>query len=342
MLKDADVPGLLASRKAKHSLPRPFYTDADIFRLDLERIFYRSWLFAVPACEIPKAGNYVTYQVGLYSVIIVRGHDGVIRAFHNSCRHRGSTLCRETKGSRPKIVCPYHQWTYELDGRLLFARDMDADFDASAHGLNPVHCRDVAGLVYVCLADEPPAFDGFAEQAARYLAPHDLSNSKVAYETTTFEKGNWKLVWENNRECYHCAGNHPSLTRTFPEDPRLFGAEGEKGTSPVLDRHIERCELAGAPPPSRRTRWGTGGSCACRCSARPRATRWTGRRRSPGRTPRCRSRTPARCSVQLSLHLEPLPRRSLDRLPRHPGQRDGDRGLHEVAGAQGCAGGRRL
>ena len=105
----------------------------------------------------------------------------------------------------------------------------------------------MGGLVYVCLADEPPAFESFAEQAARYLAPHDLSNSKVAYETTTFEKGNWKLVWENNRECYHCAGNHPSLTRTFPEDPKLFGAEGEKGTSPVLDRHIERCELAGAP-----------------------------------------------------------------------------------------------
>jgi phenylpropionate dioxygenase-like ring-hydroxylating dioxygenase large terminal subunit len=247
MLMDADVPGLLASRKPKHSLPRPFYTDAEIFRLDLEHIFYRSWLFAVPSCEIPKPGNYVTFKVGLYSVITVRGHDGVIRAFHNSCRHRGSTLCREAKGSRPKIVCPYHQWTYELDGRLLFARDMDADFDPSAHGLNPVHSRDVGGLVYICLADEPPAFDGFAEQAARYLGPHDLSNSKVAHETTTLEKGNWKLVWENNRECYHCAGNHPSLTRTFPEDPRLFGAEGQKGTSPVLDRHIERCELAGAP-----------------------------------------------------------------------------------------------
>lgn len=247
MLQDSDVPKLLATRKPKHSLPRPFYTDPDIFQLDLERIFYRSWLFAVPACEIPKAGNYVTHKVGLYSVIIVRGADGVIRAFHNSCRHRGSTLCREAKGSKPKIVCPYHQWTYELDGRLLFARDMDPDFDVSQHGLNPVHCRDVGGLVYVCLADEPPAFDGFAEQAARYLAPHDLSNSKVAHETTTFEKGNWKLVWENNRECYHCAGNHPSLTRTFPEDPKLFGAEGETGASPVLDRHIERCELAGAP-----------------------------------------------------------------------------------------------
>ena len=145
MLQDSEVQSLLAARKPNHSLPRVFYTDPEILQIDLERIWYKSWLFAVPACEIPKAGNYVTYKVGLYSVIIVRGNDGVVRAFHNSCRHRGSTLCRASKGSNPKIVCPYHQWTYELDGRLLWARDMDAGFDASQHGLNPVHCRDVTG-----------------------------------------------------------------------------------------------------------------------------------------------------------------------------------------------------
>ncbi len=247
MLEDSDVLALLAERRPNHSLPRAFYTDPDIFRLDLERIWYRSWLFAIPACEIARPGNYVTHRVGLHSVIVVRGADGVIRAFHNSCRHRGSALCRTAKGSNPKIVCPYHQWTYELDGRLLWARDMDADFDASSHGLRPVHCRDLNGLVYICLADDAPPIDAFAEQAARYLAPHDLANSRVAFESTIVEKGNWKLVWENNRECYHCAGNHPALTRTFPEDPKLFGAEGGKGLSPVLDRHVERCELAGAP-----------------------------------------------------------------------------------------------
>jgi Rieske 2Fe-2S family protein len=247
MLQGSDVLSLLAARSPNHSLPREFYTDPDVFRIDLERIWYRSWLFAVPACELPKPGSYVTHKVGLYSVIIVRGTDGAIRAFHNTCRHRGSTLCRSAKGSNPKIVCPYHQWTYELDGRLLWARDMDADFDASQHGLKPVHCRDVNGLVYICLADNAPPFDAFVEHAARYLAPHDLTNSKVAHESTVVEKGNWKLVWENNRECYHCAGNHPSLTRTFPEDPRLSGGVGGEGLSDVLDRHVARCELAGAP-----------------------------------------------------------------------------------------------
>ncbi|TPE51762.1 aromatic ring-hydroxylating oxygenase subunit alpha [Amaricoccus solimangrovi] len=245
MTQDFDAPSLLAEREPNHSLPRPFYTDPRMFELDLERIFYRDWLFAVPACEIPKAGNYITYKVGLYSVIIVRGTDGVIRAFHNSCRHRGSTLCRNQKGSAPKIVCPYHQWTYDLDGRLLWAREMDADFDPSKHGLNPVHCRELNGLVYICVADEAPSFEEFAAQVARYLAPHDLTNSKVAFESTIIENGNWKLVWENNRECYHCAGNHPSLCRTFPEDPKLFGTGKEH--SPVLDAHIARCEEAGAP-----------------------------------------------------------------------------------------------
>ena len=173
MICDDNVLSLLMSRKPNHSLPRAFYTDPDVFQIDLERIWYKNWLFAVPDCELPKAGSYVTYRVGLYSVIIVRGSDGVVRAFHNSCRHRGSTLCRTAKGTNPKIVCPYHQWTYELDGRLLWARDMDADFDPSLHGLKPVHCRDVAGLIYICLAEEAPPFELFRRAGEPLLAPHD-------------------------------------------------------------------------------------------------------------------------------------------------------------------------
>ena len=243
---DAEALSLLAGRRPDHSLAREFYTDPDIFQIDLERIWYRSWLFAVPACELAKPGSFIVHKVGSYSVLIVRGSDRIVRAFHNSCRHRGSALCRSAKGINPKIVCPYHQWTYELDGRLLWARDMDADFDPTRHGLKPIHCQEVAGLVYICLAGDAPPFAPFAEQAARYLAPHDLVNSKVAYESTIIEQGNWKLVWENNRECYHCSANHPSLCRTFPEDPKLIG-NGEAGFSPMLDQHVRRCEAVGAP-----------------------------------------------------------------------------------------------
>ena len=90
---------------------------------------------------------------------------------------------------------------------------MGEGFDASCHGLKPVHVRSLEGLLFVCLADEPPAdFEVMAAKMAPYLAPHDLKNAKVAFEKDIIEPGNWKLTMENNRECYHCAGNHPELT----------------------------------------------------------------------------------------------------------------------------------
>lgn len=236
---------LLNQQRSGHSLAQPFYGDPDIFRLDMEQIWYREWLFAIPACELTKPGSYVTHKVGDYRVIIVRGTDNVIRAFHNTCRHRGSVICKAAKGNAPKLVCPYHQWTYELDGKLLWARDMGADFDATQHGLKPVHCRELSGLIYICLADDAPDFDAYADLVKPYLAPHDLSNAKVAHESSIIESGNWKLVWENNRECYHCSGNHPSLCRTFPEDPTVSGVEGEIPLQ--LQAHFERMEAQGFP-----------------------------------------------------------------------------------------------
>ncbi|WP_109465977.1 aromatic ring-hydroxylating oxygenase subunit alpha [Albibacillus kandeliae] len=237
---------LLARRKPGHALEQPFYTDADIYRTDMETIFYRDWLFAIPACELEKPGAYVTHQVGAYGVVIVRGADNVIRAFHNSCRHRGSVICNKAKGVSPKLVCPYHQWTYELDGRLLWAREMGPDFDASKHGLKPVHCRELAGLVYICLADTAPDFDTFADLARPYLEVHDLANAKVAHSTSIVENGNWKLVWENNRECYHCGGNHPGLCRSFTDDPTVTGIE-EGVSPPHLQQHFDRLEAKGYP-----------------------------------------------------------------------------------------------
>ncbi len=252
MLRQADVLSLLMRRQPGYALAQEFYCDPGLYQADLDLVWYKEWLFSIPACEIPKAGNYVVHEVGTYSVVIVRGTDGEVRAFHNSCRHRGSVLCKSKKGTHPKLVCPYHQWTYELDGRLLWARDMGPNFDPSKHGLKPVHCRNIAGLIYICLADEAPDITEFAAASARYLAPHDLENSKVAFESTIVEKGNWKLVWDNNRECYHCAGNHPALCRTYPEDPRLVDpdvmeAQDDQVSRALLDKFIQRCNAAGAP-----------------------------------------------------------------------------------------------
>lgn len=237
---------LLARRRPSHALEQPFYTDPEIFQADLGLIFYRDWLYAIPTCALDKAGSYITHRVGAHNVVIVRGADHTIRAFHNSCRHRGSLICTQSKGIAPKLVCPYHQWTYDLTGQLLWAREMGHDFEPEQHGLKPIHCRELAGLVYICLAAEAPDFEPFATLARPYLEVHDLLNAKVAHCSSIIENGNWKLVWENNRECYHCSGNHPGLCRSFADDPTITGFE-EGGSSAHLLAHFDRLEAQGYP-----------------------------------------------------------------------------------------------
>lgn len=237
---------LIRERRFGYSLERPFYTDPEFFNLDLELIWYRDWLFVGHDCELPKTGSFFTVQVGSYPVVLVRDNDGRIRAFHNTCRHRGSRVCTAEKGMSARLVCPYHQWTYGLDGKLLFARQMGDDFDASQHSLKPVACESVAGYVFICLADEPQEFAPFRTLMEPYFAPHRLADAKVAFQSTIIEKGNWKLVWENNRECYHCAGNHPELCKTFPEAPLVTGVNDVEN-DPEMRAHWEKCEAAGLP-----------------------------------------------------------------------------------------------
>ncbi|MFN3526220.1 MAG: aromatic ring-hydroxylating oxygenase subunit alpha [Paracoccus sp. (in: a-proteobacteria)] len=238
---------LIAARMPGHSLPRDLYCGPQAFHDDLEQIWYREWLFAGPAAALPKTGSYITLQIGEYPVILTRGGDGRIRAFHNVCRHRGQRLCAKDSGTNPKLVCPYHQWTYGLDGKLLFARDMGDDFDAAKYGLKTVHCIDLGGMVFICLAKVPPAINELAANLVSYVAPSGLSDARVAHVSTIVEKGNWKLVMENNRECYHCGGSHPSLCRTYSDDPLMTVMEGPNAASPEILAHWDRCDAAGLP-----------------------------------------------------------------------------------------------
>ncbi|EFM57041.1 aromatic ring-hydroxylating oxygenase subunit alpha [Brucella inopinata] len=237
---------LLTGRDPNFSLEQKFYTDPDYYKLDLENIFYKDWLFVGHDCELPKTGSYMTVQIGAYPVIVVRDAQGGIRAFHNSCRHRGSRICSAEKGTAAKLVCPYHQWTYELDGRLLFARQVGPDFKPADYGLKPAHCETVAGYIYICVAEEAPDFAAFRNLVEPYLAPHNIKDAKVAFESSIIEKGNWKLVWENNRECYHCAANHPELCRTYPEAPTATGVQGVM-EDPEINQLWKSCASIGLP-----------------------------------------------------------------------------------------------
>ncbi|MGJ8524968.1 Carnitine monooxygenase oxygenase subunit [Halomonadaceae bacterium LMG 33818] len=220
------VSALLAERRSGYSLEQPFYCDERVYQLDMENLFYREWLIAGMSSEVPAKGNYLTVDIGKNSIIVVRGDNGSIHAFYNVCRHRGSRLCVKDHGKVAKLVCPYHQWTYELDGRLLFAgTEMGSDFNMAEYGLKPVHIREAGGFIFISLAEHPENIEPFFKTVAFYMAPYDMENTKVAVTSEIIEQANWKLVIENNRECYHCDGAHPELLNTLLEwddvtDPR--------------------------------------------------------------------------------------------------------------------------
>ena len=217
-----EISAQLRARLPGHSLPQPFYTDADFFDFDLAAIFGRNWLFVGFEVELSKPGDYLSLTIGHWPILVMRDRDGTVRGFHNSCRHRGSLLCPPGAGHAARIVCPYHRWTYGLDGRLLAAGRMPDDFDKREHGLNPISLEIVAGAILVCLADSPPPLDTMRRDLTPLLAPQDFAHAKLAHQSVLVEQANWKLVMENARECYHCATGHPELSRTFPVNASAY------------------------------------------------------------------------------------------------------------------------
>ena len=227
---------LLDARRDGHCLPGGLYKDPDVFDFDLRAMFGTGWLMAGFTCELPKPGSYVALMIGKWPVIIIRDRHDMIRAFHNSCRHRGSILCQPGTGSSPKLVCPYHRWTYDLDGSLFAANRMADDFDKAEHGLKPIALEIVEGAMFISFADTPPAFDDFGAKLATYAAPHKWGDAKIAFQSVLVETANWKLVMENGRECYHCATGHPELARTFPVSmSKHFDLEGDTAAQKFLD-----------------------------------------------------------------------------------------------------------
>lgn len=237
----------LARHPRGYSLPGPLYHDPALFAVEVEHIWNREWVFAGHAAEIRNPGDYITLTIGSAPLVVVRGLDGVVRALHNVCRHRGSIICEGTSGAvRRRFVCPYHQWSYELDGRLGRGRDMPEHVDPADLGLASAHCVDLAGLLFVCVAPVAPDIGDLEALADRYLGAFDLGSAEIAHQSTFVEHGNWKLVMENNRECFHCRTAHPELCRTFPEG-RMHSGGGTPAEIQALDELAERCRHVGLP-----------------------------------------------------------------------------------------------
>jgi Rieske 2Fe-2S family protein len=216
MVDLAAIARLLDERKPGHSLAQWLYNSQDAFDFDMAAIFGRSWLMIGFEIELPRPGSWMALSVGQWPIIVTRDRRGDLHAFHNSCRHRGSQICAPGRGASARLVCPYHRWTYEMSGELVHAARMPATFDPADHALSPVHVASVGGVLFVCLADSPPDIADFRRQFEPMLAPLNLADCKLAFESTLAEKANWKLVMENARECYHCATSHPELAQSFP------------------------------------------------------------------------------------------------------------------------------
>ncbi|MBX3745288.1 MAG: aromatic ring-hydroxylating dioxygenase subunit alpha [Verrucomicrobiae bacterium] len=204
---------LPAGRRPGWTLPGCYFVDPAIYRLDLDQIWRPGWLFAGHACEIREPGEYFVVEIDADSVIVVRGAGGSVHAHHNLCRHRGSQICDEPSGRVSKWVCPYHQWTYGLDGALLAWRGMQSDLRKSDFGLHPVRVEEVGGLIFISLADDPWPFASAREVLAPLVGPQGFRKARVAHVADYRVQANWKIVWENNRECYHCNVNHPQYIK---------------------------------------------------------------------------------------------------------------------------------
>ena len=231
---------LIASHRPGHALERRFYTDTEVYALEIDRIISRNWILAGHQSELPQPGDFKVLTIANESAIIVRGSNGVLRAFANVCRHRGSLVCLESGGQAKKFSCPYHGWTYDIDGRLTAARSMADDFDKSKYGLNKLSIETIHGLVFVCLSDSPPSVDQARSALAAPMAMFDFENLKLAAHKSYDIPANWKLAIENYQECYHCATAHPEYARmhTLMVDPERRAALQEK----MLDK-MDACGL---------------------------------------------------------------------------------------------------
>jgi glycine betaine catabolism A len=201
------------------TMPGEYYTSPAIFAEEQERIFARSWHCIGRASALPNPGDYVLRTVAGESLIVVRDRSGTLRAYFNVCRHRGTRLCEAPSGQFSETIqCPYHAWTYTLDGRLIGAPHMNA-VEGFAKGDYPLHSAALAeweGFVFVNVASEPDPFEQtFAPMIGR-LARFALPSLAVGHKATYEVQANWKLVFQNYSECLHCPTIHPELSAVLP------------------------------------------------------------------------------------------------------------------------------
>ncbi len=214
----------MSAAPLERTLPTPWYRSPEIFRIEKERIFCREWIGVCRAEELPNAGDYKVLDVAGESILLLRNREGELHAFYNVCRHRGSRLCRDPQDPTParaalpggiaagRIVCPYHQWSYDFNGALVSAPHLGAaaGFRKEDFHLYPVGAQVWGGFVFLNLtpAEAKPLaaqLAGIPDRLQRYPLGDLRIGATIRYEVAA----NWKVICENYNECYHCGGVHP-------------------------------------------------------------------------------------------------------------------------------------
>jgi Rieske 2Fe-2S family protein len=204
------------------TLPGTDYWRPEVFEVERERIFFDGWYYLGRADELAAPGDYVVYELAGESIVVVHGKHGALRAFYNVCRHRGSRICEVGAGhARSALKCPYHAWSYALDGSLIGTPMVGEDeVDRASLGLRPVRVETWAGFLFVNLSESPgPLLDKLAAEPEEPLALArfgPLGELRVGRRSVVDVAANWKIQVENFNECLHCPTVHPELVAVVP------------------------------------------------------------------------------------------------------------------------------
>jgi len=221
-------------------LPAEAYFDPRQYERELQRIWYRNWVYVGRSSDVARHRAFRTFELGDQKILLVRDDQGVLQGFHNTCRHRGAALCRESAGTlrAGTIVCPYHAWVYNLQGDLLrtSSKAHASGFDVADFPLYKISVKEWNGFIFVALTDSPPAFENIFDLPLNRLDAWPLEDLVVGHVLLKTIKSNWKIFWENYNECLHCPSVHPKLSQLVP----IYGRGLlEERDDPQWSAHLE-------------------------------------------------------------------------------------------------------
>jgi Rieske 2Fe-2S family protein len=220
ILTAAELASIRREYRAASLLPARTYHDPAIFAWERTEILRRDWVMVAREEDVAEPGSYQLVALDGEDLIVVRGRDGTLRAFHNVCRHRGTAVAEEACGKVVRFQCPYHAWIYDLDGSLIRAKHTDdlEDFSPGDYGLAAVRLETWQGFVFLNLDPQAVSLASQLGDLVEHWARFDFRTLRSAKRTEYDVGSNWKFIAENYSECYHCPGLHPQLNRLTPYD----------------------------------------------------------------------------------------------------------------------------